>query len=129
MSRSLRSLANNIQTDPITLPCSLARTGNEASPCDMPGPCAILVGVVCYLLNLENYCAKSISHGNPRTISTSKIERYTTTVSGGGRNSSWWKSPSAPASLYNPNLWLTFSHCLYTVASGYKCIGMVMLTV
>ena len=27
------------------------------------------------LLNLENYSAKSFSHGNPQKISTSKIER------------------------------------------------------
>ena len=40
-------------------------------------PCAILVGVVCDLLNLENYSAKSFSHGNPWKISTSKIECYT----------------------------------------------------
>ena len=29
------------------------------------------------LLNLENYSAKSFSHGNPQKISTLKIERYT----------------------------------------------------
>ena len=37
----------------------------------------ILVGEVCDLLNLENYSAKSFNHGNPRKLSTSKIERYT----------------------------------------------------
>ena len=36
-----------------------------------------LVGWVCDLLNFENYSAKSFSHGNPRKISTSKIERHT----------------------------------------------------
>ena len=41
---------------------------NEASHCDMPGPCAILVGGVCDLLNLENYSTKSF---------TLKTERYT----------------------------------------------------
>ena len=53
------------------------RFNKEASPCDMPGLCAILVGGVCDLLNIENYSAKSFSHGNPRKISTSKIECYT----------------------------------------------------
>ena len=43
----------------------------------MPGMCAILVGGVCDLLKLENYSSKSFSHGNPRKIRTSKIERYT----------------------------------------------------
>ena len=38
---------------------------------------SILVGGVCDLLNLENYSVKSFSHGNPRKISTSKIEHYT----------------------------------------------------
>ena len=51
--------------------------------------CAILVGVVCDLLNFENYSTNSLSHGNPRKLSTSKIERYTVLESTRVRNF-WW---------------------------------------
>ena len=50
---------------------------NETSPLRYACTCAILVGGVCDLLNLENNSAKSFSHGNPRKSSTSKIEHYT----------------------------------------------------